>query len=46
MSEKQIIEKLRQALVLKDEGNEFYKAKDLKKAKRKYHYAILYLKGL
>ena len=41
-----IEEKLKQALAFKDEGNSFYKVKDYKKAMRKYHNAILYLKGI
>lgn len=41
-----IEEKLSQALVYKDQGNELYKAKDYKKAMRKYHNAILYMKGI
>lgn len=39
-------DKLKQALIFKDEGNEFYKAKDYKKALRKYHNAVLYMKGI
>merc|ERR1712050_251314 len=41
-----IQEKLNQALAFKDEGNDLYKAKEYKKAMRKYHNAILYLKGI
>ena len=41
-----IQEKLSQSLAFKDEGNELYKAKEYKKAMRKYHNAILYLKGI
>jgi len=41
-----IQEKLNQSLVFKDEGNNLYKAKEYKKAMRKYHNAILYLKGI
>jgi len=41
-----IQEKLNQALAFKDEGNDLYKAKEHKKAMRKYHNAILYLKGI
>ena len=40
-----IQEKLKTALAFKDEGNQLYKAKDFKKAMRKYHNAIMYLKG-
>jgi len=47
MSQKGSIDgKLAQALVFKDEGNTFYKEKDYKKALRKYHNAILYMKGI
>ena len=41
-----IQEKLEKSLAFKDEGNNFYKAKEYKKAMRKYHNAILYLKGI
>ena len=39
-------EKLQTALNYKNEGNELYKAKNYKKAMRKYHNAIMYLKGI
>ena len=45
-SEAFIGEKLQTALNFKNEGNELYKAKDYKKAMRKYHNGILYLKGI
>ena len=38
--------KLQTALKFKEEGNVFYKSKDFKKAMRKYHNAILYMKGI
>ena len=38
--------KLQTALKFKEEGNALYKSKDFKKAMRKYHNAILYLKGI
>ena len=41
-----IQEKLEKSLAFKDEGNNLYKAKEYKKAMRKYHNAILYLKGI
>ena len=41
-----IEQKLKTALTFKDEGNELYKAKDYKKAMRKYHNAIMYLNGI
>ena len=41
-----IQEKLEKSLAFKDEGNTLYKAKEYKKAMRKYHNAILYLKGI
>ena len=41
-----IQEKLEKSLTFKDEGNNLYKAKEYKKAMRKYHNAILYLKGI
>jgi len=44
--EKMIQEKLEKSLAFKDEGNNLYKAKEYKKAMRKYHNAILYLKGI
>ncbi|XP_031554606.1 tetratricopeptide repeat protein 9C-like [Actinia tenebrosa] len=39
-------EKLEQARILKDEGNAFYKQKDYKNAMKKYHQALMYVKGL
>lgn len=45
-SDKYIREKLETALNFKNEGNELYKAKHFKKAMRKYHNGILYLKGI
>ena len=39
-------EKLQQAIVLKDEGNAFYKQNDFKNAMKKYHHALLFVKGL
>jgi len=39
-------EKLAKANVLKDEGNAFYKQRDYKNAMKKYHRALLYVKGL
>lgn len=45
-SEAFIGEKLQTALNFKNEGNELYKAKEYKKAMRKYHNGILYLKGI
>lgn len=41
-----IQEKLDKSLAFKDEGNDLYKAKEYKKAMRKYHNAIMYLKGI
>ena len=38
--------KLATALKFKEEGNEFYKAKNYKKAMRQYHNARMYLKGI
>ena len=38
--------KLQTALKFKEEGNVLYKSKDFKKAMRKYHNAILYMKGI
>ena len=38
--------KLETALAFKEEGNALYKAKEYKKATRKYHNAILYMKGI
>lgn len=39
-------EKLEKAISLKNEGNCFYKIKDYRNAMKKYHRAILYVKGL
>eukprot|EP00795_Rhopilema_esculentum_P002718 gene2718-931_t len=39
-------EKVEKALGLKSEGNEHFKNKDYKSAIRKYHNALLYVKGL
>jgi hypothetical protein len=39
-------EKLQQANILKDEGNVFYKQKDHKNAMKKYHQALMFVKGL
>lgn len=39
-------EKLDKGNALKDEGNAFYKQKDYKNAMKKYHRALLYVKGL
>lgn len=39
-------EKLETAVVLKDEGNAYYKQKDYRNAMKKYHRALLYVKGL
>ena len=39
-------EKLKEAKLFKDAGNELYKSGDFKSAARKYHRAILYLKGI
>ena len=39
-------EKLQKAQSLKDEGNEFFKQKDYKNAMKKYHRALLHVKGL
>ena len=38
--------KLETALAYKEEGNALYKAKEYNKAARKYHNAILYMKGI
>ena len=38
--------KLETALAYKEEGNALYKAKEYKKAARRYHNAILYMKGI
>ena len=39
-------EKLQEAKVFKDAGNELYKSGNFKGAAKKYHRAILYLKGI
>ena len=38
--------KLKEAKVFKDAGNELYKSGNFKGAAKKYHRAILYLKGI
>jgi len=43
---KKLEEKLETALAFKEDGNTLYKAKEYKKAMRKYHNAILYMKGI
>ena len=43
---KKLKTKLATALAFKEEGNTLYKAKEYKKATRKYHNAILYMKGI
>jgi hypothetical protein len=45
MAEK-IEAKLKQAKVFKDAGNELYKSGDFRSAAKKYHRAVLYLKGI
>ncbi len=40
-----IEDKLGKALNFKEQGNELYKAGDYKKALRKYHNAVMYMKG-
>ena len=39
-------EKVEKAFALKNEGNEHFKANDVQSAIRKYHNALLYVKGL
>jgi hypothetical protein len=41
-----IEEKLQTALKFKEEGNQFYKDGNFKKAAGKYHRAVLYMKGI
>lgn len=39
-------DKIAKAQELKLEGNQFFKAGQLKKAMRKYHYGLLYVRGV
>ena len=39
-------EKVEKAFALKNDGNELFKANDVQSAIRKYHNALLYVKGL
>ena len=39
-------EKIEKALALKNEGNEYFKANDTQTAIRKYHNALMFVKGL
>ena len=39
-------DKVGKAAIYKEEGNEFFKKKEFKKAVKKYHYALLHLKGI
>lgn len=41
-----IDDKIERAFILKSEGNDYFKANDLQSAIRKYHNALLYVKGL
>lgn len=43
---KTISEKIAKCRELKDEGNKFFKAKQWKKAIKKYHHALMYVKGV